>query len=751
MEVEDWLQTDNQIQIDIFNNKYRHNNESFEEWVKRVSGNDLAVEKLIKERKFLFGGRVLANRGLKDIKITYSNCYCIPLRDSIKGIFAANGWLAETFSRGGGGGLTLSNLAPKGCVIHNAAKTTSGALSFAKLFNETTATIGQEGRRGALMLAFSSEHPDLEEFIDAKTDVTKLNHANLSVMASDAFMQAVIKDEPYQLSFVRDTGASIEKTINAKKVFDKLIKNNHASGEPGILFWDKIKQWSLVSTNPEFVLEGINPCGELPLPAFGACCLGSFNLVEYLTDDKTFDFEEFEKDIFTVVKAMNDVLDEGLNLHPLQEQRDTVAKWRQIGIGVMSFADLLIKMGYKYGEQESLNLAEKIAFTLLNTSAKASALLAKDFGAYPGYNADSILENEFFNTNLSVETKELITKYGLRNATLISIAPTGTISLLLGHSNGIEPIFATKCKRKTESLCGTPKVYSVYSATVQELVNELNLKDCDPLPDYVITSMNISPIKRIRMQAVWQRYVDNSISSTVNLPNSATEEDVKTVYIEAWKHGLKGITVYRDKSNREGVLSTDVTENVLPSNNVQASNNDTLKRGDWKQLADDTKGDNPIKLRTGCGKLILFPQWSQKEQSLQEVWVKKTGKGGCGRSLDAIVIEMSGILRLGGSLENIKKAFDGLEVCPSFSAARAAGKKLSPGTSCADCILRALLKYEAEKKGCTTTKETVVQKPPKSTSVRTQYTVSTCPECGEILAHEGGCISCKTCGYSKCS
>lgn len=732
MEVEDWLQTDNQIQIDIFNNKYRHNNESFEEWVKRVSGNDPAVEKLIKERKFLFGGRVLANRGLKDIKITYSNCYCIPLRDSIRGIFAANGWLAETFSRGGGCGLTLSNLAPKGCVIHNAAKTTSGALSFAKLFNETTATIGQDGRRGALMLAFSSEHPDLEEFIDAKTDVTKLTHANLSVMASDAFMQAVINDEPYRLSFVRDTGASIEKTINAKKVFDKLIKNNYAGGEPGILFWDRIKQWSLVSTNPEFVLEGVNPCGELPLPAFGACCLGSFNLVEYLTDDKTFDFEEFEKDIFTVVKAMNDVLDEGLNLHPLQEQRDTVAKWRQIGIGVMSFADLLIKMGYKYGEQESLNLAEKIAFTLLNTSAKASALLAKDFGAYPGYNADSILENEFFNTNLSVETKELITKYGLRNATLISIAPTGTISLLLGHSNGIEPIFATKCKRKTESLCGTPKVYSVYSATVQELVNELNLKDCDPLPDYVITSMNINPIKRIRMQAVWQRYVDNSISSTVNLPNNATEEDVKTVYIEAWKHELKGITVYRDKSNREGVLSTDVTENVLPSN--------TLQRGDWKQLADDTVYYER-RVYTGCASFALFIGWSNKEQKLQDVWVKQKGKGGCSRSIDAIVIELSAILRLGGSLNNIEKAFTGLETCNSFIRARIKGQKLTSGSSCADCILKTVKDFE---KHMTSTRETKLIE-------AVEQIKKSCPECGEELAHEGGCISCKTCGYSKCS
>lgn len=735
MEVEDWLQNDNQIQIDIFNNKYRHNNESFEEWVKRVSSNDLAVEKLIKERKFLFGGRVLANRGLKDIKITYSNCYCIPLRDSIKGIFAANGWLAETFSRGGGGGLTLSNLAPKGCVIHNAAKTTSGALSFARLFDGTTATIGQEGRRGALMLAFSSEHPDLEEFIDAKTNVTELNHANLSVMASDAYMQAVIKDELYQLSFVRDTGANIEKTINAKKVFDKLIKNNHASGEPGILFWDKIKQWSLVSTNPEFVLEGINPCGELPLPAFGACCLGSFNLVEYLTDDKTFDFEEFEKDIFTVVKAMNDVLDEGLNLHPLQEQRDAVAKWRQIGIGVMSFADLLIKMGYKYGEQESLNLAEEIAFTLLNTSAKASALLAKEFGAYPGYNANSIIENEFFNVNLSIETKELITKYGLRNATLISIAPTGTISLLLGHSNGIEPIFATKCKRKTESLCGTPKVYSVYSATVQELVNELNLKDCDPLPDYVVTSMNISPIKRIRMQAVWQRYVDNSISSTVNLPNNATEEDVKTVYIEAWKHGLKGITVYRDKSNREGVLSTDVTENISPNNN-----NATLKRGDWKQLADDTVYYER-RVYTGCASFALFIGWSNKEQKLQDVWVKQKGKGGCSRSIDAMVIELSAILRLGGSLNNIEKAFTGLETCNSFIRARDKGQKLTSGSSCADCILKTVREFEKEM--------TCSQEPKVAKTEQVKKTV--CPECGEELAHENGCVTCKICGYSKCS
>ena len=263
-------------------------------------------------------------------------------------------------------------------------------------------------------------------------------------------------------------------------------------------------------------------------------------------------------------------------------------------------------------------------------------------------------------------------------------------------------------------------------------MDSLNIIDENDLPDYIICSQDIPYIDRIKMQAVWQKYIDASISSTVNLPNSATQEDIYNLYIEAWKSGLKGITVYRDGCSREGVLSTNTT---VPSTTE-------LKRGDWKPLASDTMGDKPIKLRTGCGKLVLFPQWSESEQKLQEVWIKKIGKGGCGRSLDAIAIEMSGMLRLGGSLENVKKAFEGLEVCPSFSNAKEKGKNLSPGTSCADCILKALQKYEIDKKKNNKILE--------GTVATNSFPDNVCPECGTELIATGGCSSCNVCGYSKC-
>lgn len=775
MEVEEWL-NNNKLAIDVFNKKYRHNNESLDQWFERVSNGDEALKNLIISKRFLFAGRVLANRGLQKEgkRIVYNNCFVLPNpRDNIEDVFDTAKYAARIYSTGGGVGFDISGLRPNGARVNNAAEFSSGPLSFMDLYNLTTDIISQSGRRGALLLSMRCDHPDIEQFITIKSDLNKLNKANISVKMTDEFMQAVLDNKPFKLSFTTDIGEVIEKTVNAKELFDKFVKNNYNYAEPGIMFIDEVEGYNLLSEDPNYEIANSNPCGEAYLPAFGACNLGSFNLVEYLELNKyyewEFNFNRFMRDIPIVVNAMNDILDESVNLLPLKEQQETVAKWRQLGIGFFGFANTLMYMKIKYGSQESIDFAKEITSTLINQSVLASSELAARHGTYPAYNYDCVSSSAFYQEILKPFVKRSIEKYGLRNSQFLSIAPNGSIALLCnGLSGGIEPVFAISYTRKTESLYGTAIEYKVYDPTVQDLINEGTIKDVNNLPDYVVASSQVKPHDRVLMQATFQKYIDSAISSTVNLPNSATEEDVKNVYIDAWKNCLKGITVYRSGCAREGILSTETKENVLPSNNnVQAGNSDTLKRGDWKQLAEDTVYYER-RVYTGCASFALFIGWSQSEQKLQDVWVKQKGKGGCSKSIDAMVIELSAILRLGGSLNNIEKAFTGLETCNSFIRARDKGQKLTSGSSCADCILKTVKNFEKE---MTCSQEPITKEPEKTVITdiseeekllnefdkivekhffKTQQ-FSTCPECGEELTHEGGCITCKTCGYSKCS
>ena len=334
MTVQEWLNND-ELAITIWNNKYRFNGESLDEWFKRVSGDDPQIEKLIREKKFIFGGRILANRGLDkfDRKVTYSNCYVItPPKDNLESIFECGAKLARTFSYGGGCGIDISNLRPNGAIVHNAARTTSGAVSFMDFYSYITGLIGMSGRRGALMISISCNHPDLEEFIEIKSNLDKVTKANISVRITDKFMEAVENNQNVTLSFTSEVGETITKEVSAKEIFNKLAKMNWDYAEPGLLFWDRITKWNLLSNDPEFEYAGVNPCAEEPLPAGGSCLLGSINLAEFVTKNKTFDIAEFTKTVHIAVRALNKVLDEGLYLHPLKEQRDSVRDWRQIGL-----------------------------------------------------------------------------------------------------------------------------------------------------------------------------------------------------------------------------------------------------------------------------------------------------------------------------------------------------------------------------------------------------------------------------------
>ena len=568
MTVKEWLGEDNQLGIDIWTKKYAFEGENFDSWIIRVSGGNKEIAQYMKEKKFLFGGRILSNRGLDKLgrKVTYSNCYVIePPKDEIESIFDCAKKLARTYSYGGGCGVDISQLSPKGAKINNAAKETSGAVSFMELYSLVTALIGQNGRRGALMISMDCSHPDILEFIELKTDLEKVTKANVSVRIYKDFMEAVKKGTDYILSYEREaTGEVIKKRVPARALFKKITDTSWDYAEPGVLFWDRISNWNLLSNTEEFSYAGVNPCAEEPLPAGGSCLLGSINLSEFVrnpfSESADFDFEELKKCVTASVFALNEVLEEGLPLHPLPEQRESVEKWRQIGLGIMGLADALIKLGVTYGQKETVDICDKIGFVMADTAIAASAFLAKEKGRFSGCKVEEIMETPYFLMNTTEETRALVKEYGLRNSQLLTIAPTGTLSTMLGISGGIEPVYANYYERKTESLHGEDVYYRVYTKIVKDYMEAHRIEDDRELPGFFVTAMNLDYKQRIDMQAIWQLHVDASISSTVNLSHGFTKEETEALYMYAYDMGLKGITIYRDGCKRMGILSTKKKE-----------------------------------------------------------------------------------------------------------------------------------------------------------------------------------------------
>ncbi len=558
-----WMMTD--LQRDIYEKKYRYEGESFDSFLDRVSGGNNPVKKAIKSKKFMPAGRILAGRGLDKLgrKITLSNCYVLPkVEDNIESIFDTAKYLARTYSYGGGVGVNISKLRPKGARVNNAANTTTGAVSFMDLYSLVTGLIGMRGRRGALMLNMDVGHPDIEDFINVKNDLTKVTFANISVNVSDKFLEAVKHDEIFRLYFkVEASGEEIIKETRARDIFRKLCFNNWNMAEPGILFADRINRWHLMSEDPQFEFAGVNPCAEETLPAYGSCNLASVNLSEFVKKPFTkysyFDYAEFQETVRNGVIYLNQILDENMLLHPLAEQRKMSSDYRQIGLGIMGLADMYIKLGVEYGSEESVLLIHKIGHTMINEALRQSALLAKNDGTFSKYNREAVLASPFLNANAEPDVLELIREHGLRNSQLLTIPPTGSISTLIGCSNGVEPIFQISYTRKSESLHHEDTYYKVFTPIVKEYMDVNGLSEEGELPDFIITTSTLNYQKRLDVQAAWQQYIDASISSTVNVPFEFSVEEVEDLYLKAWEKGLKGVTIYRDGCARSGILITE--------------------------------------------------------------------------------------------------------------------------------------------------------------------------------------------------
>lgn len=599
------------------------------------------------------------------------------------------------------------------------------------------------------MISISCDHPDIEEFITIKSDLNKITKANLSIRVTDEFMQAVDYDTTYTLSYVREeTGEKIERKIRAKELFDKFCYMNWDYAEPAFLFWDRIKSYNLLSEDDAFEYAGVNPCAEEPLPSGGSCLLGSLNLasfVETINGQPKFNMDEFRKAVTIAVYGLNDVLDEGLSLHPLSVQRDSVRDWRQIGLGIMGLADMLIKLGVTYGSKESLEICDDIGWNLANEALQTSMTIAKNKGEYPMF-SDKVWESEFYKNHIGISAP-------LRNSQLLTIAPTGTLSTMLGISGGIEPIFANYYTRKTESLHGEDKEYKIFTPIAWEYLQSHGYgEDETKLPDYFVTSAEIAYRDRINMQAIWQTHIDASISSTVNLPNSATIDDVKDLYMYAWECGLKGITVFRDGCKRLGILTTDDKDN----DNVDYITE--LRRGDIINVDDDLLGYKR-KIVNGCGDFseqIFFDDISGEPL---ENFIAMGDGGGCARNLEAISRLISLCLRGGIDVGEIIKQLKKVHSCPAYRARKIQQGDTSIGTSCPSAIGYAIEDlcekinnrlFDTEELEADSEINMGEWYEESHSEIEDLEPKPTCPECGEPIVFEGGCNICKACGWSKC-
>lgn len=733
MTEQEWL-GNNQLSLDIFNKKYRINNESFEEWLNRVSGGDSYIEHLILEHKFLFGGRILAGRGVNGV--TLSNCFvCTPPEDNIESIFNTAYEMARTYSKGGGCGTDVSKLRPKGAIVHNAAKSTTGPTSFMELYSFVTGLIAQQGRRGALMLSISCKHPDIEEFINLKTKQGICEKANISVRITDEFMVAVINDSDWVTEFTSEETGAITRTFKARDLLRLLAKRNWEWAEPGILYWDRIIHYNMNDNNPNYQLAGTNPCGELPLQAGGACLLGSINLSEFVykpfTEDAFINYNELREAVYHSIQALNKVLDENLPTLPLKIQSDTARNWRAIGLGTMGLADMLIKLGLKYGSDESLRILDKVYRSIAIWSIEESNRLAKKYGGYPMCQPKLIAESAFIKSlNLDERLLDDIRVYGLRNCQLLTCAPTGSIATMLQVSTGVEPNFALHYMRKTQSLNGKDTYYDVDAKIVQDFYHSgfASIDYIADLPDYFVESKDIAPIDRIKMQGTLQKWIDNSISSTINLPKEATVDDVYNIYVEAWKHNLKGVTVYRSGCYREGILMTKKPDNIpvtsAPKRPMELPC-DIYKvkvKGEYFIVCVGIYEDKPYEV-------FVFRLRHDVDITDNKGTITKVMKGIY--NLDSKDIVIANLLNTDISVEEKAATLyssmllrHGVNIKYIIKTAKKVNDNI---TSFSSAMCRVLAKYIP------------------------METEGKCPECGEPLIHSGGCISCPNCGWSKCS
>ena len=727
--------------------------------------------------EFIPGGRITASIGTNK-KTTSFNCYVGKApQDSLEDIFRCLKDMALTYSAGGGFGFDVSNLRPVATAVDNSAEKSTGPVSFLDLFSHTTSIIGQHNRRGALMITMSCEHPDILDFINSKyfdlekineeilsyvkgdttlynlkqrlLDLYKVNYANLSVRLSDKFMKAVEKDLEWELKWtgkVKGKEKTVARIIKAKELWDAIIHNSWATGEPGVMFWDNIVK----EHNGEYYapLSSTNPCGEEPLPENGNCNLGHVNLSTLVdspyTEVASFNFVRFKEIIKDAICFLDNVIDYGHEKHALQEQKNNSVRDRRIGLGITGLADALFKMKIKYDSKQAEKFVKEIFSVMSATAYRASIDLAKDFGPFPAYDVNKYLQSNYVTrliseinkTGVDPEFENDLKKYGIRNVTLLTVAPVGTGSEILGGvSSGIEPVFAASFKRRVILSDGNTHDFEEYAPVFKDYLMKTGKSH---LPEYAVVSHEIDYNYRIKLQSIIQNYVDASISSTINLPNNVSEKEVADIYFSAWKNGLKGLTVYREGS-REGVLYTKSTKGSLikklfkdkkdiveplpeildaivyavkycPSHKARISIAKDQTTGEPISISIVTKKPEDESMAKQLSILLTALLRRDVAQGISSAW---------------IIEELKGIVNLPGVFHKDSDIDKGVFICGLAQASAYALEKF--------------LNRKNKKSGITKTKENHNDK------------YELCPLCRtNSLIYENGCSHCTNCGYNKC-
>jgi ribonucleoside-diphosphate reductase alpha chain len=633
-------------------------------------------------------------------------CFVLPVEDSLEGIFETLKNTAIIHKSGGGTGFSFSRIRPVNDIVKSTAGVSSGPISFMAVFDAATETVKQgAARRGANMAVLHVDHPDIESFINTKNDLTRLNNFNISVAVTKSFMEALSKKEDYELVNPR-TGKTVSK-ISSEKIFDMIVSSAWQTGEPGIIFIDRINE---NNTTPGLgKIEATNPCGEQPLLPYESCTLGSINLSRMIKDH-SIDYSRLKEVVHDAVHFLDNVLE--INKYPLSIIEKMSKKTRKIGLGVMGFADMLIRMNIAYDSENAVEQAESVMSFIQKESRNASEALAKTRGNFPAY------KNSIFDSQ-SIPF--------MRNATTTTIAPTGSISIIAGTSSGIEPLFAISHVRRIlegETLYEMHPVFlqmaheqGFYTGEIAtEIAKTGSVKDITSVSESIRkifkTSHDITPAWHIKIQAAFQKYTDNAVSKTINFSSGATLEDVKQAYLLAYESGCKGLTIYRDGSRQDQVLCLSKekrdTDKIIP-------------RPRPKRTFGFTE-----RIRTGCGN--LYVTINSDNEGICEVFGKMGKTGGCASSqIESVGRLISLALRSGVTTEAIIKQLVGIR-CPS--PAWENGKMIH---SCHDAIALVLKNFIG------------------SSFVVKQSAMGVCPECSGPLVHEEGCLICHSCGYSKCN
>ncbi len=707
---------------------------------------------VLEDFKFVPGGRIMHGAGREDIRTTLNNCYVVAVReDSIKAIYDTIINEALTYKYGGGCGHDLSALRPAGDAIHGTGGESCGPTGFMNLFSENTNTIAQHGRRGANMQTLRIDHPDIEKFIEIKTgNVDMVKYSNISVLLTHDFMDAVDNDKEFDLTY----NNKVYKTIKARTLWNRIIEHAHASAEPGLLFWDTMKDYH----NAEYCspLVSTNPCAEQPLPDGGCCNLGAVNLERFVDENGNFMIDEFKKTVAIGTRFLDNVIDYNINRHALENQKQNATNDRRVGLGILGLGDMLVRMSIKYDSEDALQTVDQIMKIFRDITYETSVELAQEKGSFPNFDWKGYSKSKFVK-NLPKSIRDKISANGIRNSTLTTVAPTGSGAIVSRVTSGVEPIFATSYKRRVKKNDSYGRSFDEYKV-IHPVINQLFGGDED-LPDYVVTSHNIDPYFRVKMQSVIQKYIDSSISSTVNLSENITVDTIADIYMKAYKTGLKGITVYREGS-REGILITDKPkEEAAPDKTQKIETVAAVESEATQTQTAVTKAprSRPVltsgatrRIRTGEGSLYITI--NEDENGLCEIFttIGKAGGNAAAQS-EAISRLISLALRSGIDPYAIVKQLKGISgPNPTWED----GKLI---LSTPDAIGKALDDYLKHRESNDPNEQhlqfTMASSRESNNKDVVDFTLknlSTCPDCGSTLQHQSGCVTCRSCGFSKC-